>query len=230
MPRTAPSIKLESTRSYGAEVVLVGPGSEERKQKAEELAREHGYVIVPPYNDEKIMAGQGTIGLEILEDLPEVDTVLSPVGGGGLLGGIASALKLSRSGTKVIGDEPEVANDAQRSFRAHHIVELPAEQTSSTLADGLRTQSIGQIPYNAISQFVDDIVTVKEDEIMEAMRRMALFSKIIAEPSGAVTFAAFLFHEKELPKTKHNVAVISGGNVEPELLARVLTQQVAAAV
>ncbi|HZR32079.1 MAG TPA: threonine/serine dehydratase [Terriglobales bacterium] len=232
MPRTAPAIKRESTASMGAEIVLVGPGSEERRARAEELAKEHGYVIVPPYNDESIIAGQGTIGLEILEDLPEVETVLAPVGGGGLVSGIAAALKLSRgsgagqsrNGTRirVIGVEPEFASDANASMRAGHVVAFTAEQTARTIADGLRTQSVGEIPFNHMRRFVDDVITVTEEEIREAMRRLAGDPKVVAEPSGAVSVAAFLFHRDQLPRTRVNVAVVSGGNVEPKLLSEIL--------
>src|SRR5580698_11524747 len=135
MPNNAPAIKREATAKLGAEIVLVGPGSEERKVKAEELAAQHGYVIVPPYNDDKIIAGQGTIGLEILEDLPEVEAVFAPVGGGGLISGVAAAIKLSNPRIKVIGVEPELAADAQASLRAGKVVQFPAEQVSRTLAD-----------------------------------------------------------------------------------------------
>ncbi len=223
MPRNAPKIKLDSTAAYGAEIVLVGPASSERKAKAEELARERGYVIVPPYNDEKIIGGTGTIGLEILEDLPDVETVLAPIGGGGLISGVAAAVKLSRPGVKVIGVEPELASDAQASLRAGHIVEFTAEQVTRTLADGLRTQSVGPINFEHIRRYVDDVVTVRESEIVEAVRRMALHAKLVAEPSGAVTFAAFLFHGEELPQAKRHVAIISGGNVEPALLAKIVS-------
>ncbi len=223
MPRNAPPIKVESTRALGAEVVFVGPASSERKARAEELAAEHGYVIVPPYNDERIIAGQGTIGLEILEDLPEAETVLSPVGGGGLISGVAAALKLNRPQVRVIGVEPELAADAQASLRAGRVVEFPAEQVSRTVADGLRTQSVGEMNFEHIRRYVDDIVTVSEQEILDAMRLLALNAKLIAEPSGAVTFAAFLFHAGQLPRTQRNVAIISGGNAEPELLAKLLS-------
>lgn len=219
MPNNAPAIKREATAALGAEIVLVGPGSRERQLKAEELARQHGYVIVPPFNDEKIIAGQGTIGLEILEDLPEVETILAPVGGGGMISGIATAIKLSKPDTKVIGVEPALAADAQASLRAGKIVECSAEQVSRTLADGLRTQSIGPINFEHIRMYVDDIVTVTEDEIGEAMRKLAANTKTVAEPSGAVAVAAFLFHRDELPKTAFNVAVISGGNIDPQLRA-----------
>jgi len=218
MPNNAPAIKREATAKFGAEIVLVGAGSDERKNKAEELAADHGYVIVPPYNDEQIIAGQGTIGLEILADLPEVETVLSPVGGGGLISGVAAAIKLTNPKVKVIGVEPELAADAQASLRTGGIVQFPAEQVSRTLADGLRTQSIGSINFEHIRRYVDDIITVTEDEIRQAMKMLALNPATVAEPSGAVSAAGFVFHRDELPKTMLNVAIISGGNIEPRML------------
>ncbi|MGB9253414.1 MAG: pyridoxal-phosphate dependent enzyme, partial [Candidatus Korobacteraceae bacterium] len=132
--------------------------------------------------------------------------------------------KLSGSRAKVVGVEPELANDAQQSFRSGKIVELPAERVSSTLADGLRTQSIGPINFEHIRRFVDNIITVTEDEIRAAMRTMATSAHLVAEPSGAVTFAAWLFHSKELPESKKTVAVVTGGNVDPQLLAQVLSE------
>lgn len=218
MPSNAPQIKREATAKLGAEIVTVGPGSDERKAKAEELAAQHGYAIVPPYNDEKIIAGQGTIGLEILEDLAEVETVLSPVGGGGLISGVAAALKLTNPKIKVIGVEPELAADAQASLRSGRIVQFPAEQVSRTIADGLRTQSIGPINFEHIRAYVDDIITVTENEIRAAMKLLAQNPQTIAEPSGAVATAGFLFRADQLPKTKLNVAIISGGNIEPAML------------
>ena len=219
MPGNAPANKREATAALGAELVLVGPGSMERMRKAEQLAAEHGYVIVPPYNDEYIIAGQGTIGLEILEDLPKVEMVLVPVGGGGLISGVAAAIKLSRPEVRVIGVEPEVAADARASFKLGKLVELAADEVSRTLADGLRTQSIGPINFEHIQKYVDDIITVSEEEIYAAARRLAANPQTVAEPSGAVAVAGFLFRASELPKTTNNVAVISGGNIEPALLA-----------
>lgn len=218
MPRNAPENKRAATAAMGAELVLVGPGSEERRLKAEQLAAEHGYVIVPPYDDEKIIAGQGTIGLEILDDLPEVEMVIAPVGGGGLISGVATAIKLSRPSVTIIGAEPALASDAQASLRSGKIVEFPAEQVSQTAADGLRTQSIGAINFEHIRRYVDDIVAVTEDEIQESMRLLAENPKTIAEPSGAVSLAAFLFHGNELPAAKVTVAIISGGNIAPQML------------
>jgi len=227
MPRNAPKVKIDSTGALGAEIVFVGPASAERMKKAEELAKQHGYSVVPPYDDEFIIAGAGTTGLEILEDCPDVDLVLVPVGGGGLISGVASAIKLSGSSAKVVGVEPELANDAQQSFRSGNIVQLPAERVSSTLADGLRTQSVGLRNFEHIRQYVDDIVTVTEDEIRDAVRRMVKGGRIVAEPSGAVTFAAWLFHQDELPAAEKTVAVVSGGNIEPQLLAQIITEDTA---
>jgi threonine dehydratase len=218
MPGNAPAIKREATAALGADIVLVGPGSTERQLKAEELAATHGYIIVPPYNDERIIAGQGTIGLEILEDMPNVETLLAPVGGGGLISGVAAAIKLNKPAVNVFGVEPELAADAQASLRAGRVVELPAEQVTRTIADGLRTQSVGNITFDHIQCFVDGIVTVSEDEIRRAMQMLAVNPETVAEPSGAVATAGFLFHGDRLPKTRLNVAIISGGNIEPQML------------
>ena len=223
MPRGAPEVKLDATAALGAEVVLVGPDSAERSRKAGELAAEHGYVPVPPFDDEVLMAGQGTVGAEILEDLPDVESVLVPVSGGGLIGGVSAAIKLVRPDVRVIGVEPELAADARESLKSGKLVEFPAEQVARTVADGLRVQRLGDAPFEHVRAFVDDIVTVTEGEILEAMRRLALRVRLVAEPSGAVTFAAYLFHGKELPDSRVTVAVISGGNVEPDLLARVIS-------
>ena len=203
MPGNAPKNKLEATAALGAEIVIVGPSSEERRLRAEELAAEHGYAIVPPYNDEKIIAGQGTVGLEILEDLPNVETVLVPVGGGGLISGISAAIKLSNPQVNVIGVEPELAADAQASLRAGRIVSFPAEQVSRTLADGLRTQSIGAINFEHMRAYVDDIVIVTEDEIREATRLLSANAKTLAEPSGAVAPSRFSFPRRRVAQHQH---------------------------
>src|SRR5881394_696339 len=174
MPGNAPAIKREATAALGAEIVLVGPSGMERQIKAEELATEHGYVIIPPYEDEKIIAGQGTAGLEILEDLPDVDLVLVPIGGGGLISGVSTAIKSVKPDAKVIGVEPKLAGDAQASLRAGHIVKFPVEQVLSTCADGLRAQYVGTMTFEHIRRYVDDVVTVSENEIMQAVHILAL--------------------------------------------------------
>ena len=263
MPENAPAIKREATAALGAEVVLVGPASSERRAKAEELARAHGYTIIPPYDDPAIIAGQGTCGLEILEQLgvigPDGDAgpskddwekgpkgggelnasgsfdcalraplrmtpgggvvVLSPVSGGGLLSGIAAAVKLAapEAGVQVWGAEPELAADAKESFDTRTLVEWPAEKTTRTCCDGLRTQSLGELNFAHILRFVDGIVTASEDQILAAMRGLLAATGLVAEPSGAVTLAAALFHHSELPRCQRLVAVLSGGNIEPEL-------------
>jgi threonine dehydratase len=224
MPGNAPVNKLEATAALGAQIVKVGAGSEERRLKAEELAAQHGYAIVPPYNDEKIIAGQGTLGLELLEDLPAVELVLTPVGGGGMISGVAAAIKLSKPSVSVIGVEPELAADAAASLKSDQLVSFPAEQVTQTIADGLRTQSVGPINLEHMRAYVDDIVTVSESEIREAMRRLAAHPKTVAEPSGAVAVAGFLFRQQQLPRQQFNVAVISGGNIEPAMLEELRSQ------
>ncbi|OGG48450.1 MAG: threonine dehydratase, partial [Candidatus Handelsmanbacteria bacterium RIFCSPLOWO2_12_FULL_64_10] len=185
MPEAAPQVKRARTEALGAQIDLVSGGGEEQwRARAETLADEHGYVMVSPFNDETVIAGQATVGLEILEDLPEVGAVLAPVGGGGLLSGVAAAIKLSRPDVRVIGVEPELANDAQASFRSGQIVELPLDQTRRTIADGMRATRLGDIPFVHIRAFADDILAVSEGEIREATRRLALGARLIAEPSG----------------------------------------------
>jgi len=226
MPRNAPEVKRAATEALGAEVIYVGPSGVERMVKAEELAAQHGYTMIPPYDDLKIIAGQGTLGLEIVEDFPAVDLVLVPVGGGGLISGVATAVKALNPSAKVVGGEPEVASDARASLRAGEIVTLPAERVAATAADGLRAMYVGTLTFEHIRHYVDDIVTVSEDEISEAVRILAQNPKTVAEPSGAVAPAAWLFHRDLLPPSKATVAVISGGNIDPELLERVQREAV----
>lgn len=222
MPENAPRIKREATLALGAEVVLVGPASTERKQRAEALVAEHGYTMVPPYDDNEIIAGQATCGLEIAEQLPDADLVLSPVSGGGLLSGVATAIKLSGARAEVWGCEPEMAADAAESFRTRTLVEWPGAHTTRTIADGLRTQSLGQRNFEHVLQFVDGIVTVTEDEILQATRVLLIASDIVPEPSGAVPLAAALFHAEELPPAEKIVAIVSGGNIDPVLKQQLL--------
>jgi threonine dehydratase len=224
MPSNAPAIKRAATIAFGAEVVDVGVASSERLAMAEKLVREHGYVVVPPYDDEQIIAGQATCGLEIIEKWPEADLVLTPVSGGGLLSGIAAAVKQLSPQTKVIGVEPELAGDTAESFRTGKIVTWSAELTSRTIADGLRTQSVGERNFAHIQAFVDDVITVTEAEIRAAMRAIVAATRLVPEPSGAVPVAALLFHAHQLPDYRRAAAVVSGGNVDPALLAEVLTE------
>jgi threonine dehydratase len=222
MPENAPAVKIEATAALGAEIVLVGPSSKERMAKALELAAAHGYTVVPPYDDPAIIAGQGTCGLEILEQLGPVEggvVIVSPVSGGGLLAGISTAVKTSGlSGVQVWGAEPELAADAKESFETKTLVEWEAAQTTRTISDGLRTQSLGRLNFEHILRYVDGIVTVSEEEIVAAMRVMLAATGLVAEPSGAVTLAAALFHHEEMPRCERMVVVLSGGNLEPDFL------------
>jgi threonine dehydratase len=232
MPENAPRIKREATAALGAEIVTVGPASTERRLKAEELVAEHGYVMVPPYDDEAIIAGQATCGVEILEQLPNVELVLSPVSGGGLLSGVATGIKLAaeaegRDAPKVWGCEPELSADAAESFRTKTLVEWPAAKTTRTIADGLRTQSLGERNFAHILRFVDGIVTVTEDEIREALEIVLKATAIVAEPSGAVALAAALFHAQELPAARRVVAIVSGGNLDPDLRTELVEETAA---
>ena len=225
MPSNAPEIKKRATAALGAEIVEVGPASSDRLRKAEELQAQHGYIMIPPYDDDQIIAGQGTCGLEILEDLPDVDLVLSPVSGGGLLSGVATAIKLSNPAVRVIGVEPELAADAQESFRTGHVVTWPADMTTRTLCDGLRTQSLGERNFEHIRTYVDDIITVTEAEIRSAMRTLLHATRLTPEPSGACSAAGMLFHRDQLLPFRKAVIVMSGGNVEPQVLQSVLAEK-----
>jgi threonine dehydratase len=224
MPSNAPAIKRAATLALGAEVVDVGVASSERLAKSDELVRKHGYIVIPPYDDEQIIAGQATCGLEIVEDLPNVDLVLAPVSGGGLLGGVSAAVRQLCPQAKVFGVEPELAGDTAESFRTGSIVTWAAELVSRTIADGLRTQSVGQRNFAHIQAFVDGIITVTEAEIRAAMRAIVAATRLVPEPSGAVATAALLFHAAELPTYRRAVAVVSGGNIDPAQLAQILTE------
>ncbi|MBX7213632.1 MAG: pyridoxal-phosphate dependent enzyme [Thermoflexales bacterium] len=222
MPRNAPAIKLERTKAYGANVVLVGNASTERAKKCAELAAQHGYEEILPFDDTRVIAGQGTLGVEIAEDAPQTDLVLVPVSGGGLISGVAVAIKSLLPNARVVGVEPSLASDAQASLRAGLIVAFPADQTAQTMADGLRVHRLGDVTWPHIKEYVDDIVTVSEEEIEEAMRALAFQGRVLSEPSGAVTTAAWLYHRGALPEAKHPVAVVSGGNIDTAQLVHIL--------
>ena len=221
MPASVSRVKLEATRAWGAEIHLVDAAGKMRAQTCAELAAARGLSIIEPYDSLAIMAGTGTIGLEILEQGARVTDVMVPVSGGGLIGGIAAALALSGSHMKVIGVEPELAADAYESFRAGAIRRIDPEQTQRTIADGLRVPQLGALPFAQIKAFVHDMITVSEQEIRAAMRRIAHEARLIAEPSGAVAIAG-AFKRALDPQT--TVAVLSGGNVDPDLYASILME------
>lgn len=219
MPRDAPSIKVRRVAADGAEIVFVGPASEERRAAAEDLAAERGLAIIPPYDDDRIIAGQGTVGLEIAEDVPDLAAVLVPVGGGGLASGVAAAIRALRPGTRIVGVEPELAADARDSLAQGRIVSWPAELVGRTIADGTRTQALGQRTFAHLAALLDDIVTVSEDEIAAAVRLAAEESRLVVEPSGALSIAALRYRAAEAGLSNPGgpvVAVVSGGNVDPE--------------
>ncbi|GAA1217471.1 threonine ammonia-lyase [Prauserella alba] len=218
MPENTPQVKVEGTRRYGAEVVLVPSG--QRESVAYRLVEELGAALVPPFDHPDIIAGQGTAGLEIADDLPDVELVLVPISGGGLASGIGTAVKALCPNAAVIGVEPELAADAADSLRAGKIVEWPVEDRVRTIADGLRSQP-SELTFAHLQTVLDGIVTVTEDEIRDAMRVLANRDRLIAEPSGAVPLAAYLHRSGELPRGR-TVVVVSGGNVDRALLADVL--------
>src|SRR5207249_11542955 len=197
MPSDAPPRQAERVLAGGAEVVTVGSASAERRIVAERLAAERGLSIIPPYDDDRIIAGQGTCGLEIVEDLPDVAAVLVPIGGGGLASGVAAAVRGLRPSTKVIGVEPELAADARDSLAAGRIVAWPAELVSRTISDGTRTQSLGRRTFAHLSALLDRIVTVSEAEIGAGVRLAAEESSLVVEPSGALALAAMRCRPRE---------------------------------
>jgi len=226
MPSDAPAVKRERVEADGAEVVIVGTASDEREAVARALSAERGLTVVPPYDDDRIIAGQGTVGLEIVEDLPDVALVLVPIGGGGLASGVATAVKALRPATRVIGVEPELGADARDSLAAGHIVRWDAALVSRTIADGTRTQAIGQRTFAHLRAHLDGVVTVREDEIAAGVRLAAERSRLVAEPSGALSVAAMAFRAAELGLAEAGgpvVAVVSGGNVDPDRYREYLT-------
>jgi len=218
MPKTAPSIKVDATRGYGAEVVFCEDSSEDRERVAKELVRNHGYTLVPPFDDEQIIAGAGTALLESIPDLNALDYFFCPVGGGGLISGNAIAAKHFFPSVKVIGVETEPANDCYQTFRQKKIVRIDPPKT---IADGMRTQSIGQHNFEIIMKYVDDVVTVTDDQVVETMKFFLERMKIVVEPTGAVAPAA-VYHNVLDISSKNVCAVISGGNVSPQLLKSLL--------
>ncbi|MEU9139536.1 threonine/serine dehydratase [Streptomyces sp. NPDC048404] len=224
VPDTAAQVKVDAIRHQGATVRKVPAAELATATRA--LAEEYGYVIVPPFDDLGIIAGQSTVGLEIFEQTVQMgvvpDTVVVPVSGGGLISGVAAALKQLLPDVRVVGVEPEMAADARESFHSGHRVSWPTTLTGRTLADGMRSSSVGAIPFAHIQEYVDDIITVSEDEIRDTVAVLARESRIVAEPSGAVATAAYLHHGNDLPSGKLHVCVVSGGNIDSRLLSRIV--------
>jgi len=222
IPSSAPAVKIAAARGLGAEVIILRPGLAARIAATEQLVARHGYAVIPPFDDAAVIAGQGTVGLEIAADCPAVDLVLCPVSGGGLISGVAAAIRAMCPDAKVIGVEPELAADARDSLRQRRRVAWSSARTQRTVADALRVEQIGELPLRHMLRYVHDVVTVSDDEIRAAMRRLAAEARLVAEPGGAAAVAACLFRQRELPAARIRVAVLSGGNVDPALLADVL--------
>ncbi len=216
---TAPTIKVDATRALGAEVVQVP--LPDREAAAAEIATDRSLTLIPPFDHPHVIAGQGTIGLEIAADLPTVELVLVPISGGGLISGIAAAIKALTPGAKVVGVEPELGADTQASHAAGELVRWPPALRARTVADGLRAEP-SELTFAHLRKLVDEVVTVTEDEILGTITLLAKRAHLVAEPSGAVATAAYLHRAADLP-AGNTVALISGGNIDPRLLAKLLT-------
>jgi threonine dehydratase len=215
-----PQVKVDATRRHGAEVLIVPPG--DRESAAEEVVAKNGGTLVPPFDHPDVIAGQGTIGLEIAADLPDVEVVLVPVSGAGLISGVATAIKAKVPNARVIGVEPELAGDTAAGFRTGVLPNWSTEDRARTIADGLRSTP-SELTFAHVRKFVDDVVTVTEDQIRAAIGVLATRSQVVAEPSGAVSTAAYLY--ADLPKGR-TVSVVSGGNIDPKMLVEVLSREV----
>ena len=227
MPEDAPSLKVDRVRADGAELILAAPGNDARRALAEQLAVERSLTLVPPYDDPEIIAGQGTCGLEIVEDLPDVTEVIVPVSGGGLISGIAAAVKALVPAARIIGVEPEEAADARESLATGEIQTWPTERTHMTIADGLRVNRIGDLPWAHIQALVDEIVTVTDDQMRDAIRQLTLRARLVVEPSGAASMAAHLTGAAGASGGQR-VIVLSGGNIDPEMYRSILAEVPAA--
>lgn len=216
MPEETPNVKVAATRVLGARVVLSAAG--QREAVAEEILAETGGVMIPPFDHPDVIAGQGTIGLEIAEDLPSVRNVLIPVSGGGLASGIGTAIRALFPEAKIFGVEPELAADATQSLRDGHRVDWTIEDRNRTIADGLRSQP-SDLTFAHLQHVLDGMITVTEDEIRSAVRELVYLARLVSEPSGAVTLAAY---RQGVTPPGATVLILSGGNVDPQMLRQIL--------
>ncbi|HWC24454.1 MAG TPA: threo-3-hydroxy-L-aspartate ammonia-lyase [Flexivirga sp.] len=210
MPTDAPQVKLTATKGYGAEVVTYDRHTEDRAEIARELAARDGRTVIPPFDNAHIAAGQGTAALELMQDVPDLDVVIAPLGGGGLLSGTAIATRGIRPAARVFGAEPAAGDDGKQSFDAGHIVQIPVPDT---LADGAQTTALGELTFPIIRGLVEDIVRVTDDELVDAMRSLAHTCKLVVEPTGALALAAARTLAPTMPGARVGV-ILSGGNVD----------------
>ena len=220
MPAGAPISKVEATKGYGGEVVLVPGVYDDAAKKAEELMQEEGYTFVHPFNDEKVIAGQGTIGLKIIQQLPDVEAVYVPIGGGGLISGVSYAIKALKPDCKVIGVQALGAPSMYESRKKGEVIEL---EKVATIADGIAVKKPGDLTFEMCQKYVDEIVTVSEEEIATAILTLMEKQKTVAEGAGATALAAAMFDKANL-KGKKSVCIVSGGNIDVNTLSRVITQ------
>lgn len=218
MPKTTPLIKVQSTKKYGAEVVLYGDVYDDAYQKAKELEAQEGYVFVHPFDDIDVLEGQGTIALEILEEMPDAEVIVVPIGGGGLISGIAAAAKMIKPEIKIIGVEPSGAASATEALKKNKVITLPE---ANTIADGTAVKRIGDLTFNCIKQYVDEVVTVDDYELTEAFLLLAEKHKIIAENSGILPLAAL---KKLTERGKKVVPVVSGGNIDVLMISSMINK------
>ncbi|MBI1645760.1 threonine ammonia-lyase [Capnocytophaga sp. 051621] len=218
MPKTTPLIKVQSTKKYGAEVVLYGDVYDDAYQKAKELEEKEGYVFVHPFNDPDVLEGQGTIALEILEQLPQTDVIVVPIGGGGLISGIACAAKQIKPEIKIVGVEPSGAASATEALKKNKLVTLPE---ANTIADGTAVKRIGELNFEYIKKYVDEVVTVDDYELTEAFLLLTEKHKIIAENSGVLPLAAL---KKLTDRNKNVVPVVSGGNIDVLMISSMINK------
>jgi threonine dehydratase len=218
VPEDAPSQKVAAIAREGANLIRCRPGSEQRRLIAEAIAEETGQVLVPPYNDRDVIAGQGTIGIELLKQVPRLASVVVPVGGGGLISGIAVAIKALSPSVEIIGVEPELAGDARQTLATGRLVQWSAEEAGQTIADGVRTQSLGELNFAHVIRLVDEIVTVSDEDILDAAAMLLHFRRIIAEPTGAVALAAVVTGKVAADGA---AVIVSGANASNSVLHEV---------
>lgn len=228
MPHTTPRFKIDATRRWGARVLIDGHSSEELAQIAARIVEQQGLELIHPFDSVATIAATGSVGLEILRQAPGVELITVPIGGGGLIAGLAAAIKLTHPAVRIVGVEPELSSDAYESFKSGEIVTISADTAGRTIADGLRLQRLGALNWAHVRAFVDDIITVTENEIAEAVRDISTDARLVAEPSGAVAAAGL----RKLPRSAAGraappavraIAILSGGNIDCASYAALLS-------